>query len=273
MVLLDLLRQLSGLELIVAHFDHGIRPDSAEDKKLVQKKSAEHGLPFEFGLGNLGPKASEDIARKARYDFLKLVKEKHSAMAIVTAHHQDDVIETALINLLRGTGRKGLTSLKSTDDIRRPLLAFSKKDIRNYANKQGLEWREDTTNEDVSYLRNYVRLKLVPKLSDEDRHTLLEVLNSAQDTNKELDNILANYLQSPDKTLSRKAIIQLPHVVGCEVMAAWLRRHGISDFDSKTIQRLVVAAKTLQPGRRVDINNKKYMLIGSKDLDIKSMAR
>src|SRR5688572_27728765 len=113
MVLLHLLSQHSQSELIVAHFDHGIRPDSAEDRKLVEKTAKKYGLEFVYREGELGPGASEAEAREARYGFLQIIKVKHNAKAIVTAHHQDDMLETAIINMLRGTGRKGLSSLVS----------------------------------------------------------------------------------------------------------------------------------------------------------------
>ena len=103
---------------VVAHFDHGIRKDSAEDRKLVQAMAQKiRGLPFVYDEGRLGPRASEATARLARYTFLRRVLQASGARAIVTAHHQDDLLETAIINLLRGTGRKGLTALGSRSDI------------------------------------------------------------------------------------------------------------------------------------------------------------
>src|SRR6185436_20114617 len=107
MVLLDLLRQKPKLELVVAHFDHGIREDSAQDRKLVQRIAKAYGLPFVHAKGNLGPKAGEALAREARYAFLRQVQADHDAKAIITAHHQDDMLKTAIMNLLRGTGRRG----------------------------------------------------------------------------------------------------------------------------------------------------------------------
>jgi tRNA(Ile)-lysidine synthase TilS/MesJ len=95
----------------------------------------------------LGPKTSEAKARDARYKFLEEVKAVNKAKAIVTAHHQDDVLETAILNMLRGTGRRGLTSLQNRKNLIRPLLKFSKAAIKNYAKSHKLKWREDSTNE------------------------------------------------------------------------------------------------------------------------------
>src|SRR5579884_1275816 len=84
MVLLDLLSNLPGVELIVAHFDHGIRPGSSIDEQFVRQAIKNYDLPFEHGRGNLGAQASEAAARDARYEFLRSVKRKHGAAAIIT---------------------------------------------------------------------------------------------------------------------------------------------------------------------------------------------
>ena len=84
----------------------------------------------------------------------------HDAAAIITAHHQDDVIETSIFNLLRGTGRKGLTSLRSSNGLIRPLLGVTKNQIQQYAVEHNLTWREDSTNAQLKYSRNKIRHKL-----------------------------------------------------------------------------------------------------------------
>jgi tRNA(Ile)-lysidine synthetase-like protein len=86
--LLDILRQQTGLELIVAHFDHGIRKDSCQDRLLVEQLAKRYGLTFVYEEAKLGPRTSEETARRARYAFLNKVMREHQAVAIVTAHHQ-----------------------------------------------------------------------------------------------------------------------------------------------------------------------------------------
>src|SRR5579884_3654782 len=95
-VLLDLLTKNHNLKLTVAHFDHGKRKDSASDRHFVQKLAEKHGLSFVYAEGRLGLGASEAAARKARYKFLQQVRESAEARAVVTAHHQDDLLETAI---------------------------------------------------------------------------------------------------------------------------------------------------------------------------------
>jgi tRNA(Ile)-lysidine synthetase-like protein len=257
MVLLNVLRQNPRLELIVAHFDHGIRPDAAEDRKLVQRIAKAYDLSFVHAEGHLGAKASEALARAARYEFLRKVQAEHGAKAIITAHHQDDMLETAIMNLLRGTGRRGLSSLRSRKDLIRPLLDWTKKDIRTYAEEHDLVWAEDSTNNDEHHLRNYIRHNILARFTKEGREALLHHMKQAGKVNDEIDSLLDKDLaaQPAKDELSRSWYLQLPYAVASEMMAAWLRRNGILQFDRHLIDRLVVAAKTARPGKLADINS------------------
>jgi tRNA(Ile)-lysidine synthase len=275
MVLLDLLRQQPELKLVVAHFDHGMRHDSSIDKDIVKQTAQKHGLPFVYHEAQLGPSTSEDIARKARYEFLHKVREASGARAIITAHHHDDLLETAVINMLRGTGRKGLSSLKSHHTIHRPLLHIEKQALKDYANDQGLEWREDVTNQDTKYLRNYVRHHILSNFSDGDRQKLRHIINRATEINDELDTQLMNFMhvQTEAGKLDRHTFLRLPHAVAREVMAAWLRHHNIRNFDQRTIERLVVRAKTLTPGKVTDVNKGYNMAVTKMYLALKGLDR
>lgn len=155
--LLDMLARVPEHELIVAHFDHGIRDSSAEDAAFVERLAQRYEAPFEMLREELGEQASEELARRRRYRFLRKVAKKHGAK-IVTAHHADDAVETVAINLNRGTGWRGLAVMDS--DISRPLLQFTKDELHRYALQHGLEYREDETNAGDKYLRNRVRRKL-----------------------------------------------------------------------------------------------------------------
>ena len=269
MVLLDLLVKQKNIELVVAHFDHGIRIESGVDREFVQEEARRHGLAFAFAEGRLGPKASEDMARKARYTFLGKIKAEHGAKQIITAHHQDDVIETVLLNILRGTGRKGIASLGSTEEILRPLLDYPKQELLRYAEAHGLTWLVDKTNEDESYLRNYVRLRLVPKLSAPQRKQLLKIVKNMQRTNAEIDQEIAKVIQESDVTsLEKRQIISASYSVACEVMAGWLRANGLRDFNRQGIERLVVGVKTRKPGVYLDVFKHHSLLIGKDMLHI-----
>jgi len=106
-------------------------------------------------------------ARDLRYEWFNFLMEEQQIKTLVTAHHADDNLETFIINLSRGTGIKGLTGIPSrTNNIRRPLLPFSRKRILEYAKSEGITWREDQSNAETKYLRNKVRLQIVPLLKE-----------------------------------------------------------------------------------------------------------
>jgi tRNA(Ile)-lysidine synthetase-like protein len=267
-VLLDLLRGRPGVELVVAHFEHGIRADSDEDRKLVEEVAENYGLPFVFRRGNLGVGASEERARHARYKFLREVMATKGAKAIITAHHQDDVIETAILNLIRGTGRRGLSALRSHGDLLRPLLEAPKHDIITYARDHNLRWREDITNNSSAYIRNYIRAFIVPRLGEAGRRELLQIVRRMRELNEQTDQEIAKLFNLTNDEIDRKQFIMLPHAVSREAIAAWLRSHRLGHFDQKTIDRLVIAAKTFAPGKKADILSQKNLLVQKNFLKI-----
>ncbi len=273
--LLHLLAQRPDLRLTVAHFDHGIRPDSIEDRQFVQMLAKEYGLPFVYQRAELGGNASEAAARQARYGFLRQVRTASGAEAIITAHHQDDLLETLILNLLRGTGRRGLSSLKNTEAIKRPLLQVSKKELLRYAEKEGLRWREDSTNNDERYLRNYIRRRILPRFVSNDREALLATSRRAAELNEAIDRELAVYLhlQPASGVLDRYNFTMLPHAVAREVIAGWLLRYAQAELSRKMLERLVIAAKTGRAGTRVDINRQYWLKISPATLALEHRER
>lgn len=274
-VLLHALQEQPDLRLVVAHYDHGIRDDAVDDRHFVAELTALYGLPFVYDEGHLGAGASEQTARQARYTFLHLVRQASGAAALITAHHQDDVLETAIINMLRGTGRKGLTALHSTPTLQRPLLGVPKTSILAYAHKHNLKWHEDSTNQDDTLLRNYVRHRLLPAFSEADRAQLLALISDSQHINQELDALLVNHLHLQGKSghLDRQTFQQLPHAVARELMAAWLRSHELRQFDTKMLERLVVAGKTAQPGHRFPVTRGYHLAVEPRYLALQVPER
>lgn len=275
MVLLDLLRQRPGVKLIVAHYDHGMRDDSHLDRKLVQKFAKQNGLNFVYANGKLGKGASESKARDARYKFLKKTAKASGAVAIITAHHQDDLLETAILNLMRGSGRRGLTSLKSTDGILRPLLGYPKDQLLDYAHYHKIPWREDPTNQDTKYRRNYVRHNLLTKLTPGQRAELVILLEQLADTNQRFDDEIELLLhtQPAVNVLDRHFFITLPHDLSLEILLAWLRRFDVRDITRNRLERLVTAMKTGRPGQKADVDNTYYLDINKSQLALKHRDR
>lgn len=254
----------------VAHFDHGIRDDSHIDRQLVAETARRLKLPFVYGEGGLGPQASEDEARQARYEFLRSVQQHANARAIVTAHHHDDVVETAVLNLLRGTGRKGLSSLKSRDGLVRPLLHVPKHALRAYAEANGLVWHEDSTNINQVYRRNYVRhsiIKRAKEKSPQEYRRLLMLLRRQRELNHAIDGLLEQLLhvQSSRTALRRRDVVNLPYAVAAELVAEWLRQNGKGNFNKWLIDRLTVAIRTARPYTELLLDSRSKVSFGKTD--------
>src|SRR5579862_5182572 len=249
-VLLDLLNRDTDIEVVVAHFNHGIRADTDKDEEFVVNLAKKYNLPFAVGKGNLGVNASEDLARQARYVFLAEVKDDFEASGIVTAHHQDDLIETTLINLLRGTHSRGVSAIAQNKNILRPMLNTPKKDILAYAKRRNLVWREDESNQNTKYLRNYLRLKVLPGLSISQRQSLLENIQLISQKRSEIDQLLSltSHALNNSGSINRAKFTALPSDMGTELIAHWLRQLGYRQFDKKILDRLVVAIKTSRAG-------------------------
>ena len=177
--LIDFFKQKNGLKwvednLINAHFEHGIRgEESMRDFDFVRKFANKNNLRFEFERGFLGENASEEKARKARYDFLKALAKRENA-EIFTAHHKNDLAETFVMNLNRGGGWRAIACFDSPN-IKRPFLKFSKAEILKKAQEKGLEWCEDSTNLSEKYARNRIRKKI--NFSEENLNEIFEITN------------------------------------------------------------------------------------------------
>lgn len=244
-------------QYVVAHVNHGIRDNSGDDQQFVRNLAEVYGLVFETSDLGLGKDASEDEARSARYEFLEEVARKHHTSHIIIAHHGDDVVETAVLNIIRGTGRSGLSSLRSKPFRVRPLLHMRKQEIKQYADDNNLEWVEDSTNLDNTNLRNHIRNVVLPKASEEWHSEFATLLQKSKKNNDLLDNNIATLLQyrfSKKAVLKRSWFALLDHTVACEVMRAVLLTLKIKNITKELIERLVVALKTGKPGSVVDID-------------------
>jgi tRNA(Ile)-lysidine synthetase-like protein len=280
MVLLDSLRRRSALELIVAHFDHGIRPDSVEDGKLIQSICMSHNIKYVSERVELGEGASEETARQARYNFLRRICERYSALAIVTAHHYDDLLETAIINLMRGTGRYGLSSLASHPALLRPLLSVSKAEIVAYARTNGVRWREDTTNADQTYLRNYVRNVVLARASQIDKEKLHSIIVRHSSVNAAIDSELDQWLDTYSMQASRSTALPcypltlMSRRVAYELLQHTFRKRIGKRVERQVAEKALLFVKTARPGQLFTINATWCLrLLSEKDLHINELSR
>ncbi len=165
------LRKKLALDVLAAHFEHGLRgAESEEDMEFARALCAEHGVPFYAGRGQMAArekpkgKSEEMWARDERYAFLEALAQEHGAK-IATAHTMNDNAETVLFNAARGTGVRGLAGIPPVRGrVVRPLLEASRAQVEDYCRANGLCWRVDSTNFDERYSRNKIRHAALPAL-------------------------------------------------------------------------------------------------------------
>jgi tRNA(Ile)-lysidine synthase len=154
-----------GLLLVVAHADHGIDPESGSVAHRVRALAASLGVPFALGRLELGPGASETVARRARYAWLRREAAERGARGLLTAHHADDQAETVLMRVLEGSGPAGLAGMHArAGDVVRPLLPFRREELAQYVLDVGAEPWLDPANDDPRHLRAWLRHDVVPAL-------------------------------------------------------------------------------------------------------------
>lgn len=192
--LISILRALSydfNLRLSVAHFNHHLRKESQQDENFVKDLSRKLNLPFirgEWKHSRICKKGSlEDLARQERIKFFVNAAKVKGAKTIALGHHRDDLAETVLMRILRGTGLQGLRAILPKRNIQgftfiRPLLGVSRKEIESYLKKNRLSFRVDATNKKTDFFRNKLRLKLLPLLEREYQNNIREVLANLSET-------------------------------------------------------------------------------------------
>ncbi len=207
MVLLHLFETLASewnLQLVVAHIHHGIRGDEAnrdavgvEDycrKRNLLCYRIDRDVPAFCRAQKLG---LEQGARMVRYGELQHLAEEIRAQSVALAHHADDQAETVLLNLLRGTGMRGLSGMQVHRGIFvRPLLAFSKSELREYAQINDLLFFYDSSNQDTTLRRNRIRNELIPLLQEDYNPAIVSQLNQLASTMNESEVFLRHQAQT-----------------------------------------------------------------------------
>ncbi len=271
-VLLDFLARLKeshefDQDVIVAHFDHGIRTDSAEDLELVRNLAKKYGFEFVSEQGNLGNNASEDTARQARYNFLRSVAARESAK-IATAHHKNDIVESIAINLHRGTGWRGLAVLDSPD-IWRPLLQFEKSQILDYAKKHNLVWHEDSTNTDEKYLRNKFRRLITTDLDNDSIQQIFSLWRAQIKLKEDIDHEISEIIsmiteQKTDKNYyQRYFLMQIDQKTATEILRHIILQNTGEILTRRALCDIWIKLKTIQPRRKISIN-KDWQIVVSR---------
>lgn len=194
--LLDILIKLQKkikFNIIVAHINHMIRPDADEDQEYVEKYCKNNNIPCYVKrekveiLAKNQKIGTEEAGRNLRYEFFNEILEKTKSNKIATAHTKNDNVETVLMNIIRGSGTKGLTGIEMIRDDKyiRPLLEISRTEIEEYCEKNNLVPRIDSTNMENIYTRNKIRNLLIPYIQKEFNPSIVEAVDRLSKISKE----------------------------------------------------------------------------------------
>lgn len=195
--------------LMVAHANHGLRGEQSDkEAEFVREIASELKLPYVAEkldvLGYMAQKglSKQVAARELRYDFFERAAKQYSANKIALGHTADDQAETVLMRLLRGSGIKGVAGIKvvracsersESNKIIRPLIEIGRNEITEFAVKKGLRYIEDPSNLQPYYLRNKIRLELIPLFKKEYNPNIIKVLSNAAEIIRDDDDFLENY--------------------------------------------------------------------------------
>ena len=238
--------------LIVAHFEHGIRGrESREDCEFVRKLATKYGVKFEFKHGNLGENSSEERARNARYIFLRKIAKRENAI-IFTAHHKNDLAETFALNLARGGGWRAVACFNSPD-IERPFLRFLKLEILKMAKQRGLVWREDSTNFSQKYARNRIRKTL--NFSEKDLESIFKIWQRQTELRREIEKITQEILFKigDGQKFEREFFCTNSDEVCYEILREIMIRQSGKIPLSKQVWNLLHAIRTFKNGSKTQI--------------------
>ncbi|MFN3505496.1 MAG: tRNA lysidine(34) synthetase TilS [Caldimicrobium sp.] len=245
---LYLLQKDLQIEIFVSHYDHKVRIDSYKDALFVYQFCKERKLPFFYTASPVPQYAKREkisiemAGRELRYRLWYELAKNYDFHKIALAHHLDDLIEEIFLKLLKGTGKRGLAGIpiKREDLIVRPFLFVSKEEIKNFALKQNLTWREDPTNKDLRIPRNKIRHILIPFLEKNFNPNIKENLKKTVLLIGEEEELIENLARShyeklkkfweDDLILSVSALKEIPPVIRRRIYFLAFKEIGLPLF-------------------------------------------
>lgn len=213
MCLLDLLEKKTN-KIVVCHINHNIRKESITEENYIKEYCKNHKLIFEsMTIKEYKENNFENEARKIRYNFYEKILKKYNSNKLFLAHHGDDLIETVLMKIERGSNIEGYAGIKRISklnnyEIIRPLLSYTKKDIINYDKSHNITYFIDSSNTNTDYTRNWYRHKVLPILKEKDPNIHLKFLKYSE-TLQEYNNFVDRIIEKKLPNIYKNKIINI----------------------------------------------------------------
>ena len=282
MALLSLLIKLSKtkkITIICAHVNHNLRKESQEEAIMVEKYANENNLIFEKMEINHYEGNTENYARTQRYNFFEKLIKKYNASYLLTAHHGDDLTETILMRMVRGSSLKGYSGFQEITDngtykIYRPLITKTKDELLNYVKTNNIPYAVDKTNFSEEYTRNRYRLNILPILKKENKSVHLKFLKFSETLklyddhiNKEVNeklnkiyqnnNLNLNLFENEDELIKRKILYKILND---------LYYKNISLITDNHVELILNIIESSRPNLKINLPNKVLVIKNYQNL-------
>lgn len=257
------LKEIMDLDILVCHLNHGVRETAGRDEDFVKNKCKAYGIKCVTKKVNMDDYAkeqslsSEEAGRILRYKFFR---ENSKDRLIITAHNANDRAETILQRIIRGTGINGLVSIKEKrDGIYRPMIDIKRDEIEDYLHKNNLEYVEDETNFKEIYMRNKIRLSLIPELKNYNPNiisSLLRLSDNAEDAMEFIEFETSKYFDEvvKDNEILIEKLKEVHEYIGKEIIREFLENNS-KDKEIITRKNILNIYNLMdsQSGKKIDL--------------------
>jgi tRNA(Ile)-lysidine synthase len=262
--------------LIVCHLNHQLRGRASNtDARFVEKLARKYDLDVAIGSANIRALAAkrkmsiETAARETRYEFFTKIAKSKRCRTIFLGHHADDVVETFLINLFRGAGTAGLSSIREVSKRRiadadltivRPLLRIWRSEIDRYVRAHRLKFREDASNKDLTPLRNRIRQRVIPYLEKTlGRNIRQSIWRAAMIAAEEESWIEGELPDSLDAELLVAKLRALPLALQRRAILKWLRANNVSNVGFDVVENVRTLLDRDSPVAKINLPQDRHV--------------
>lgn len=290
MCLLDLL-QKKTTKIVVCHINHNVRKESIEEEEYITKYCQDKNIILEKAtINNYQENNFENEARKKRYMFYEEILKKYNSKTLLLAHHGDDLIETILMKISRGSNLEGYAGIKEISNVKnyqiiRPLLKYTKEDIINYNKSNNIKYYNDSSNQSTNYTRNRYRLNILPLLKKEDKNIHKKYLKYSK-TLIEYDDYIKREVKRNINNVYKDNIINIDNLNKLDTFLIKNILYNIMNniyqnknniITDRHIQNIISLLNNTKPNIKIDLPNNKEivkeynkLIIKDKTSDIKN---
>lgn len=290
MCLLDLL-QKKTTKIVVCHINHNVRKESIEEEEYITKYCQDKNIILEKTIiNNYQENNFENEARKKRYIFYEEILKKYNSKTLLLAHHGDDLIETILMKISRGSNLEGYAGIKEVSNVKnyqiiRPLLKYTKEDIINYNKSNNIKYYNDSSNQSTNYTRNRYRLNILPLLKKEDKNIHKKYLKYSK-TLIEYDDYIKREVKRNINNVYKDNIINIDNLNKLDTFLIKNILYNIMNniyqnknniITDRHIQNIISLLNNTKPNIKIDLPNNKEivkeynkLIIKDKTNDIKN---